>query len=215
MPWRRSIRRQLLGAGVGLGAIGSLSAAVRRAGAVQRPTIFSCSDWGARPPSSPVTVDQHGANTIVVHHTALANSTDYSKEHAFTNSRDIQDLHMDTNGWLDTGQHFTISRGGWMTEGRHGSLDALDGGTTMIQGAHCVGQNDQGIGIENEGSYLDQQPPDALWQALITLCAYICQQYGIDPAEIYGHQDFNSTQCPGLIEGRLAELRTSVAGSVS
>lgn len=39
---RRSFVRggALLGAGVGLGAIGSLSAAVRRAGAVQRPTIF-------------------------------------------------------------------------------------------------------------------------------------------------------------------------------
>jgi hypothetical protein len=180
--------------------------------AVDQPEIASCDEWGARPPSSPVTVLSNKPNKIIVHHTALANSTDYSQAHAFQDSRDIQDLHMDTNGWLDTGQQFTNSRGGWLTEGRHGSLDALLHGQTMVEGAQCVGQNDQSIGIENEGTYLDVQPPEALWNQLVTFCAFICQQYGIPATEIYGHKDFNDTQCPGLIHDRLPELRTSVAG---
>jgi N-acetyl-anhydromuramyl-L-alanine amidase AmpD len=81
----------------------------------------------------------------------------------------------------------------------------------MVQGAHCVGQNNQAIGIENDGIYLDVQPPQALWNSLITFCAFTCQQYQIPPTEIYGHKDFNSTQCPGLLHGRLPELRASVA----
>jgi hypothetical protein len=181
---------------------------------IYQPPIANCAQWGARPPKGALTIDQSRANKIIVHHTAMANSTDYSQAHAFQNSRDIQNLHMDTNGWIDTGQHFTNSRGGWLTEGRNGSLYALLHGQTMVQGAHCVGQNDQAIGIENEGTYLTEQPPQALWSSLVTFCAFICQQYGIPPTEIYGHKDFNNTQCPGLIHDRLPELRSSVAAQL-
>jgi hypothetical protein len=206
------------GAALGVGALVAATpwlahgaGAVQHAAAVDQPEIANCDAWGARPPSSPVTVLDNKPNKIIVHHTALANSTDYSQAHAFADARDIQNLHMDTNGWLDTGQQFTNSRGGWLTEGRHGSLGALLGGQTMVEGAQCVGQNDQSIGIENEGTYLDVQPPQALWDQLVTFCAFICQQYGIPATEIYGHKDFNDTQCPGLIHDRLPELRTSVA----
>jgi hypothetical protein len=181
------------------------------AGTQEQPSIASCGAWGARPPAAPVTVDSHRPNKIIIHHTALANSTDYSQAHAFQNSRDIQNLHMDQNGWIDSGQHFTNSRGGWLTEGRSGSLYALLHGQTMVQGAHCVGQNDQAIGIENEGTYLTEQPPAALWNRLIDFCAFTCQQYAIPASEIYGHLDFNATQCPGLLHGRLPELRSAVA----
>jgi hypothetical protein len=207
-------RRGLLlgGAAIGAGALGAGVLLSNPASAsVNQPDIASCDEWAARPPSSPVTVLDNKPNKIIVHHTAMANSTDYSQAHAFANSRAIQDLHMDTNGWIDTGQQFTNSRGGWLTEGRHGSLGALLHGQTMVEGAQCVGQNDQSIGIENEGTYLDQQPPDALWNSLITLCAFVCQQYAIPATEIYGHKDFNDTQCPGLIHDRLPELRSSVA----
>lgn len=179
--------------------------------AVDQPDIANCASWAARPPSSAVTVLSNRPNKIIVHHTAFPNSTDYSQAHAFANSRDIQNLHMDTNGWIDSGQHFTNSRGGWLTEGRHGSLYALLHGQTMVQGAHCVGQNSQAIGIENEGTYLDVQPPQALWDSLVTFCAFTCGQYAIPATEIYGHKDFNNTQCPGLLHDRLPELRSAVA----
>ncbi|HVX47196.1 MAG TPA: peptidoglycan recognition family protein [Mycobacteriales bacterium] len=202
------------GAAIGAGAVAGATfagSAHAAAPAVDQPYIAGCDEWGARPPSSPVTVISNRPVKIIVHHTALENSTDYSQEHAFAMSREIQDLHMDQNGWLDTGQQFTNSRGGWITEGRHGSLDALLGGQTLIEGAQCVGQNDVSIGIENEGNYVDVDPPDALYQSLIGLCAFICQQYGIAATEIYGHQDFNNTQCPGRLEGRLPDLRNQVA----
>lgn len=182
------------------------------AGRVDQPVIANCATWGARPPSSPVSVVGSRPNKIIVHHTAFPNSTDYSLAHAYANSREIQNLHMDGNGWLDSGQHFTNSRGGQLTEGRHGSLYALLHGQSMVQGAHCVGQNSQAIGIENDGIYVDVQPPRALWDSLVAFCAFTCQQYGIPASQIYGHKDFASTQCPGLLHDRLPELRTAVAG---
>ena len=212
-PSRRSVLRgaTVLG-GAALAAPALLAVGSAASAQVEQVSIASCGAWVARPPSGALTIDQHHPNKIIIHHTAMANSTDYSQAHAFQNSRDIQDLHMDTRGWVDSGQHFTNSRGGWLTEGRHGSLYALLHGQTMVQGAHCVGQNDQAIGIENEGTYLTEQPPSALWNALIAFCAFTCQQYGIAPTEIYGHLDFNVTQCPGLLHDRLPELRSAVAG---
>ena len=206
-------RRTLLTGLTGLAAAAAvvpLTAGTASA-SVTAPRIYSCDEWGARPPSSTPSVVQHKPNKIIVHHTAFPNTTDYSLAYAFQNSRDIQNLHMDTNGWLDSGQHFTNSRGGYITEGRHGSLSTLQGGRKMIQGAHCVGQNTQAIGIENDGSYhTGEQPTTAQWNSLIQFCAYICKQYGLPATEIYGHKDFNSTLCPGGIWDRLPELRTAV-----
>ena len=54
--------------------------------------------------------------------------------------------------------------------------------------------------------------PAALWDSLVVFCAFTCQQYGIPASQIYGHKDFASTQCPGLLHDRLPELRTAVAG---
>ncbi len=200
----------VLGSGLALSFGAADQATAASPAMVNQPAIANCDQWGARPPSGSITIVDNRPNKIIIHHTAMANSTDYSQAHAFANSRDIQNLHMDTNGWIDTGQHFTNSRGGWLTEGRHGSLGALLHGQNMVQGAHCVGQNSQAIGIENEGTYLTVQPPAALWNQLVNFCAFICQQYQIPASEIYGHKDFNATQCPGLLHDRLPELRSSV-----
>ncbi|ASW57469.1 peptidoglycan recognition family protein [Plantactinospora sp. KBS50] len=208
-------RRSLLrGAALLTGAAAVPLAARPALATVNQPTIANCATWGARPPSTAVTVLNNRPNKIIIHHTAFPNSTDYSQAQAYANSRDIQNLHMDTNGWLDSGQHFTNSRGGYLTEGRHGSLYALLHGQTMVQGAHCVGQNNQAIGIENDGIYLDVQPPVALWNSLVLFCAFTCQQYAIPATEIYGHMDFNNTQCPGLLHERLPELRSAVAAAI-
>lgn len=208
-------RRGVLGGLAGLAAAatvpfvaGTASAAGRQ---VPQPDIYSCADWGARPPSSPPSVVNATPNKIIVHHTAFPNTDDLSLDYAFANSREIQDLHMDGNGWLDSGQHFTNSRGGFLTEGRHGSLDALLAGDHMIEGAHVVGQNSQAIGIENDGSYhTGEQPTEQQWDSLIGFCAFICWQYTIPAVEIYGHKDFNDTLCPGGIHERLPELREAV-----
>lgn len=217
-------RRAFLGGGLAVTAVGALgvpavaapgqSAAGRAAGGrVKAPSIYTVEDWGARDPSGSIETLDQKPTQIIVHHTAGANSDDTSEEYAFQIAKSIQDFHMDDNGWTDTGQNFTTFRGGQTAEGRHGSLPALEGGSQHVVGAHAGDQNSVALGIENDGTYTDEDVPDALWTALVDLVTYMIDQYGIDTGEIYGHRDFMSTECPGeVLYGRLDELRESVAG---
>ncbi|MGP4016067.1 peptidoglycan recognition protein family protein [Saccharopolyspora sp. 5N708] len=210
----RVARRALLAGGLAVTAVGvgAIPAVARRAKAA--PEIASTADWQARDPSSPVTVLDSEPVRIIVHHTATANSDDTSRQHAFELSRQIQNFHMDSNGWIDTGQNFTNSRGGWLTEGRHESLAALTAGDQHVVGAHAGAQNSVSLGIENEGLYTEAAVPEALWASLVELCTYMVAQYGIEPGEIYGHRDFMATECPGeVLYGRLPELREAVGAA--
>lgn len=209
-------RRALLKAGFTATAVGTLGLTGVRtaaaAAAVPTPTIHGTAEWKARAATGAIVVENHKPTYIVVHHTVdPGNVTDYSLAHALQISRDIQNFHMDTRGWIDTGQQFTNSRGGFITEGRHRSLEILRGGTQHVQGANVGNHNSECIGIENEGLYSTVDVPVALWNSLVGLVAYIAHQYGITPEFIKGHRDFNSTECCGqVLYDRLPELRTAV-----
>jgi hypothetical protein len=225
-PSARFDRRALLRGGVavtavgavGLGTAGAAHAAPRAGAApaarsrVPEPRVYTTEEWGARAPSDEIIVENHVPTFIVVHHTAEpGNSEDYSLEHAKKIARDIQNLHMDQNGWADSGQQFTNSRGGFRLEGRHKSLGVVRGGTQHVQGANVGGHNSEVIGIENEGLYRDVDVPAALWDSLVQLVAWIAGQYGTELKNIQAHRDFNSTECPGdVLYGRLPELREAV-----
>jgi hypothetical protein len=149
---------------------------------------------------------------ILVHHTATPNTPATGRDAAVRLARAIQRFHMDHRGWPDTGQHYTVSRGGIVLEGRHRSLEFVRVGRRQVEGAHCTGQNVVALGIENEGTYSSVDPPRAQWEKLRLLCAYLCAQYGIKPTAIHGHRDFKDTACPGdRLYGMLPRLRTEVA----
>ncbi|WP_258718609.1 N-acetylmuramoyl-L-alanine amidase [Saccharopolyspora gloriosae] len=212
-------RRVLLGAGLAVTAAGALGAPAVAAGSrsargFAAPSISGTGAWDARSASGSIDVLDSKPSKIIVHHTATPNSSDTSQSHAFALSRQIQDFHMDSNGWIDTGQNFTNSRGGHLTEGRHKSLAALQGGSQHVLGAHAGEQNDVALGIENEGTYTDASVPDALWESLVELCSYMISQYGIKAGAIYGHRDFMSTACPGdVLYARLPDLREAVGSA--
>ena len=205
-------RRDVLKAGLTATAVGALGITTSGTASAATPTIYSTADWGARPANGTIVVENHKPTYIVVHHAVdpPANN-DFSLARAFYVSRFIQNLHMDKNGWIDSGQQFTNSRGGFVTEGRHRSLEILRGGTQHVQGANVGNHNSECIGIENEGLYSTVDVTPALWNSLVNLVAYIADQYGITPEFIKGHRDFNSTECPGqVLYNRLPELRIAV-----
>jgi N-acetylmuramoyl-L-alanine amidase/Putative peptidoglycan binding domain len=184
--------------------------------AIGEPPIYDCASWGAQAASSPITVLNYRPSRILVHHTATANTTDYSPAALGELARYIQDFHMNTRGWLDTGQNFTISRGGYLAEGRHQSLQTLLTGSRFVEGAHCPNQNDSSIGIENEGTYTAVTPPVMLFNALTVLCAFVCRQYGLAPIQLFGHRDYWDTECPGdKMYALLPTLRAQVAQVLS
>jgi peptidoglycan hydrolase-like protein with peptidoglycan-binding domain len=200
--------------GLAVTAVGTWSASAA-ASPMAAPSISGTSAWGAREASGTIEVRDAKPSKIIVHHTATPNSEDTSQSHAFALARDIQNFHMDSNGWIDTGQNFTNSRGGHLMEGRHKSLAALGGGTQHVVGAHAGDQNSVALGIENEGTYGDASVPDGLWQSLVKLCSYMASQYGIAASAIYGHRDFMSTECPGnVLYGKIPDLRQQVASTL-
>jgi hypothetical protein len=176
------------------------------------PVIVNCDAWGARPARTVLPIYDRRPIKILVHHTATPNVAKVGQDAAFDLARRIQRYHMDVRRWTDTGQHFTISRGGVVLEGRHRSLEFVREGRRQVEGAHCTNQNVVALGIENEGTYIGVDPPAVLWTRLRELCAYLCAQYGIAPSEIYGHRDFKDTACPGdRLYAALPSLRTEVA----
>lgn len=197
-------RRSLFKAGLGAATVAVIgtefasTTAAHAAAGDEFGWIINCDEWGARPPAAEIQISGNVTNKIIVHHMAFPNVTDYSREHALQLARDCQDLHMDTNGWADTGQHFTVSRGGFVTEGRHRSLETLSIGEHQVVSAHCPGENGNAIGIENEGTYITETPPESLLASLTKLCVTVCQQYGLHAWDIFGHWDFRETDCPGI-----------------
>ena len=183
----------------------------------QFPWIIDCDTWGARPPSSPIQITGNTTNKIILHHMDFPNVTDYSYAHAVQLAKDCQNLHMDVNGWADTGQHFTVSRGGYVLEGRHQSLSTLDAGEHQVVAAHCPGENGNAIGIETEGTYITETPPDQQVDSIVELCVAVATQFRLHAWDIFGHWDFYPTDCPGIayykmfpkIRGRVAKAMGS------
>jgi N-acetyl-anhydromuramyl-L-alanine amidase AmpD len=207
-------RREVLLGGlvVAGGAVCTGVVGAEQAWALETPAIISCDGWEARSARGAIRVHNKRPVRILVHHTATPNVADSGRDAGEALARSVQRFHMNTRGWIDSGQHFAISRGGYVLEGRHRSLEVLRGGRSQVEGAHCTGQNIVAVGIENEGTYTASGPPTVQWQRLRQLCAYICQQYRIPPTEIFGHRDFKDTACPGdVLYTMLPKLRTQVA----
>ncbi len=194
----------LLGGALGVSVAGPATAAAT-------PKVYTRADWKARAPKNNIQVLASGPTHIVVHHTATGNVSDTSTSHAAALSRSIQRYHMDSNGWSDTGQQLTISRGGHIMEGRDRSLQAIRDGRHVL-GAHTANHNSHTIGIENEGTYTSATPPGALMSALVDTCSWLCLVYRLDPQEaIVGHRDYNATNCPGdKLYSMLPKLRNDV-----
>src|SRR4051794_16339185 len=206
-------RRGLLLGGLavaGGGLLGGLG--LDSAYAAAGPVIVNCDQWGSRRARRPLPVYNRSPVKILVHHTATANVANPGPDAAVKLVRGIQNFHMDTRGWPDTGQHFTVSRRGVVLEGRHHSLEFASVGRRQVEGAHCTGQNVVALGIENEGTYSRVDPPAKQWDRLRLLCAWLCRQYKISPTQIYGHRDFKDTACPGdRLYAALPRLRSEVA----
>jgi hypothetical protein len=186
------------------------------------PRIYSCSEWGARP-AHVTHFAEHDAVGIVLHNTQYANRAplppDQERAAAFDNARAIQNDHMDNpkKHWADTGQHFTVSQGGVITEGRHGSVEAARNGR-VVQAAHAESahgeKNLKWFGIEiagdNRQQYVVTQPQ---LDAVVELGAWLVHWAGVATLPIIGHKDAlaGHTDCPGHIEDHLPEIRQAIA----
>lgn len=172
--------------------------------------LITCPQWGALPPKHTLMLVRR-AKRIIIHHTAghhpeLTNPRDESHEEAIRYAKDIQNFHMNVNGWSDSGHNFLVCRNGDVLQGRWLTVSAIEA-WHMVQSAHCPRQNDQ-IGIEHEhlGS---EVMTDAQRVASAELIAWISQKYNLaHPLPLFPHKKFFPTACPANLESEIHILGT-------
>lgn len=183
-------------------------------------TVIACDEWGAASPVNGPFERTH-PRWIVVHHTAHPNPPrDHSQgtvAGAMGLAREIQRDHMVNRGWSDSGHNFLNSTGGFLLEGRHGTLDAVQDGQ-CVRSAHApqspgkLAGGNESPGIENEGTFMTTSMEPVQWSSLVELCASLCEALDLAPTAIKGHRDFTDTDCPGdWLYAQLPQLRIDVA----
>ncbi len=96
-----------------------------------------------------------------------------------------------TRPWDDIGYHAVVE----MVKGR---MVVNAGRSLAIPGAHCLGQNDESLGICFVGDYDLEEPSPAMLYEGAVLILNLCQCQGIGLTEIYGHRHFAPDRtCPG------------------
>lgn len=162
------------------------------------PPIIARSEWGAREPdhqaanefgfaASPLNPQWYvypesltdAYNTVVIHHSAsllAANET----------MADIQDSHMDVNGWADIAYHYGIDKDGLIYEGRD----------IGARGASVAGFNTGTIGIVVMGNFEQEYPLEVQMKSLQILVNNLESTYSL--SHLAGHGEFNpESVCPG------------------
>lgn len=153
--------------------------------------------WGAKP-----MLGNHDPMTkpyrITIHHTAEPMLSDALSASA-AELRQIQKMHFERD-WADVGYHFLIDRAGRIMEGR----------SLQVQGAHAgnsdANRGNLGIALlgnfeaqpERGAAYTKvQEPTPAQLQALDALVDRLMASYTISSKEIWAHDHFRETECPG------------------
>ena len=213
---------------------------VEPAGAVvPSPFVISRADWGADESFRTINDGCNGhpdyassTRFAVVHHTV--NSNNYEPGDSASLVRGIYYFHTHDNGWCDIGYNFLIDRYGQIFEGRYG------GPNRSVIGAHAGGFNTYSTGVAMIGNFDIASVPGAAYDSLRALLAWKLSYHGIDPQgtsvitpydspfskypagqpielpNIVGHQDVDSTECPGrYLESLLPQLRSDVAQDIA
>lgn len=140
----------------------------------------------------PVIFDIHPMTSIyriTIHHTAMPD--DDEKDLGGSMKLRLQKilfLHKHRQNWADIGYHYVIDQNGNIWEGRN----------IKYQGAHAQGNNNLGnIGIALVGNFETHYVPEAQKNSLIEFVHYLKEKYDIRNSEIYPHEHFTGTKCPG------------------
>lgn len=170
------------------------------------PTLINRTEWNADPfiRGNPVPLAQPNYTRMTFHHAACCSASTY--EEGLAQVKAIQNFHQDVRGWSDIGYHFLMDQEGRVYQGRP-FLDNrrdLSVPPRLAQGAHVGGFNVGNIGVSMLGCYHPAEGPGcvdvlspAAKDSLITMFAYLGENYGVDTADLFGHRDQGATSCPG------------------
>lgn len=149
------------------------------------PRIVTRAQWSARAANT-AQLPIRPAAFAVIHHTAGVACT--TEAACAQQMRNIQNQHMNANGWADIGYNFLVGGDGVVYEGRGWAR----------QGAHAPGYNNQSVGIAFIGLFTNGLPTVAARNAARALITCGVSLNHIRPAHwVIGHRQGSATECPG------------------
>lgn len=117
-------------------------------------------------------------NKIIIHCTASQVTSKWYMIHNY---------HVNILHWSDCGYHYIIEHNGEVVACR--PLEEV--------GAHCLGHNDDSIGIALVGGKYSFDFSYEQLRSLVGLLKTLCVKYNIVKSSIYGHNEFNKVKaCP-------------------
>lgn len=128
------------------------------------------------------------ARTILLiqqHHTYIPSYIHFKNNNHFELQKSMKNTHINTNGWADIGQHFSIFPDGSILTGR-----------SIEKSPACItGNNANAICIENIGNFDKgaDEMTDAQRDAIISVTAALCKKFNFNPDtnRIVYHHWFN------------------------
>lgn len=124
--------------------------------------------------------------------------------HAEASTCTVEQIHQwhRENGWAGIGYHYFVRKNGSVYKGRPDN----------VVGSHCLGCNQNTLGVCFEGSYNTETMPTTQLNAGRELLSYLKSKYGI--TVVSRHRDHMSTDCPGnnfpfnaLVNGATIEIK--------
>lgn len=117
-------------------------------------------------------------NKIIVHCSATGINT---------TTEQITNVHRNLNHWSDNGYHFVIEHDGTICHAR--PVETI--------GAHCLGQNQDSIGVCLVGGKNRFDFSYSQLANLRSLIKQLCRKYNISPSNLFSHYEFSpKKECP-------------------
>ncbi len=210
-----------------------------------QPGLLSRAQWGADesyrfnadgtekwPPAF------YATQKLIAHHTATKNN---DADPAAT-VRAIYRYHAIDQGWGDIGYNFLVDAQGRIYKGRYSGPPGTrtsdtstgeDGEGRGVTAGHTLGYNSGTMGIAVLGTYRSRGISTTARTSIVSHLAWEAERHGLDPlasslyvnpvngsqksnANISGHRDWVSTDCPGSgFYNQLPSIRQEVAAKVT
>jgi hypothetical protein len=128
---------------------------------------------------------------IILHHSA-------TKDSGTVSWNAIRRYHVNECVWGDIGYHFGIE----LTPDKGyapGSYEILMGRMPDVPGAHTKDHNQTSLGVCFVGAFDSEPVPAMQWEKGLALVRWLCRNWGIPVARVFGHREFANKTCPGLL----------------
>jgi hypothetical protein len=129
---------------------------------------------------------------VIVHHTWSPTAAQYR---GLSTWEGIRKYHMEERGWSDIAYHVGVAKNQiWLLRDTDGGGHK---GYMKAAGAHCIGYNNNSMGIVLIGNFDEEDPMVWGYETLAWAVAKFIQEVGSDADDVYFHRQFANKTCPG------------------